>query len=155
MVRQQLGPRPDDAEEHNRNVYWKSSRQSSISSSTMEAELAGLRTLAEVNRALRLTMRAHGLKIDGATNVMCDNQAAVSQVTKHDALLKKRHVAISWARVRESVRRGEMGVMYCPTAYMLADILTKPCGPITFNRLVAMMMHRVRVIDVDNGRRVG
>jgi len=37
-------------------VYWKSSRQSSISSSTMEAELAGLRTLAEVNRALRLTM---------------------------------------------------------------------------------------------------
>jgi len=58
-------------------------------------------------------MRAHGLKIDGATNVMCDNQAAVSQVTKHDALLKKRHVAISWERVRESVRRGEMGVVYC------------------------------------------
>jgi len=121
----------------------------------MEAELARRRSLAEANRAPRLTMRAHGLKIDGATNVMRDNQAAVSQVTKHDALSKKRHVAISWARMRESVRCGEMGVMYCPTAYRLADILIRRCGPITFNRLVAMMMHRVRVIDVDNERRVG
>ena len=126
-------------------IYWKSTRQSSVSSSTFEAELAGLRTVAEVNRAIRIGMRAHGMKLKGATRVMCDNQAAVQQATKHDALLKKRHTAISWHRVREAVRRGEMGISFVPSAWMLADLLTKPTGGVIFNRLVAMLMYRVRI----------
>ena len=124
-------------------VYWKSTRQSSISSSTFEAEMAGLRTVAEVNRAIRIGMRSHGMPINGATKVMCDNMSAILQATKHDAVLKKRHTAISWFRVREAVKRNEMDVCFVPSEWQLADILTKPVGGIIFNRLIAMIMHRV------------
>jgi hypothetical protein len=42
-----------------------------------------------------------GVPIEGPTNVYCDNEAVVSNTTRPESTLKKKHNAIAYHRVRE------------------------------------------------------
>jgi len=50
--------------------------------------------------------------------------------------LKKKHLAISYHRVQESIASGLMDFGYIPSEENLADICTKPLSAVSFHRLL-------------------
>jgi hypothetical protein len=71
-----------------------------------------------------------GIPIDGPSNVFCDNQSVVTNSTVPESTLKKKHNAIAYHRVRESVAAGAIRIAYVQSKSNNADMLTKPLpGP--------------------------
>jgi hypothetical protein len=51
-----------------------------------------------------------GIEVEGPTNVFCDNEAVVKNMTTQESQLKKKHMAISYHRVREAVTAGTINI---------------------------------------------
>jgi hypothetical protein len=66
-----------------------------------------------------------GIRIDGPTNVFCDNMAVVKNTSAPESRLKKKHMAIPYHRVREACAAGTIRIAKEHTDSNLADILTK------------------------------
>ena len=80
--------------------------------------------------ALRYKLRMFGVPLQGPTNVFCDNESVVKNTTVPESVLKKKHAAISYHRVREAVASGTMRIAHESGETNLADILTKAvAGP--------------------------
>ena len=77
---------------------------------------------------LRYKLRMMGVGLNGPTNVFCDNESVVTNVTKPESTLKKKHNAIAYHRVREAQAAGTCRIAKEDGETNLADILTK-CLP--------------------------
>ena len=82
-------------------VYSK--RQNTCESSTHGSELVAMRLARDLISALRIKLKWFGIPIDGPTNVFCDNAAVVNNVSLPESTLTKKHNAINFHIVRESV----------------------------------------------------
>jgi hypothetical protein len=67
-----------------------------------------------------------GVPIQGPALVYCDNQGVVKNVTIPESVLSKKHNAINYHAVRESVATNILRVTKEDSETNLADILTKP-----------------------------
>jgi hypothetical protein len=76
-------------------------------------------------KALRYKLRMFGIPIEGATNVLGDNESVVNSASKVEARLNKKHNAICFHTVREASAANWIRVGWEPTASNIADIFTK------------------------------
>jgi hypothetical protein len=63
--------------------------------------------------------------LDGPADVFCDNNSVVQSSTIPASVLKKKHNAVSFHKVRETIAAGAMWVSHEPTESNLADLLSK------------------------------
>jgi hypothetical protein len=71
-----------------------------------------------------------GITIDRTTNLFGDNQSVVMSATRASSTLKKKHNAITFHRVSESLAAGFVRFAHEPGVTNAADILSKPVpGP--------------------------
>jgi hypothetical protein len=84
-------------------IIWYSKRQNTIESSSFGCEFVALKIAVELNEALRYKIRMIGIPIDGPTNAFCDNQSVVTNSVVSQSTLTKKHNAIAYHKVRESV----------------------------------------------------
>ena len=66
-----------------------------------------------------------GIPLEGPTNGFCDNEGVVSNVSKAESTLKKKHPAVCYHRARESAARNAIRFAYEKTETNLADVCTK------------------------------
>ena len=84
-----------------------------------------MRHAVEEVMSIRYMLRCLGVKVDSATRVYGDNLGVVQNVTIKDSLLKKKHVAISYHKVREAVAAGIIIPMKINSSDNYADCCTK------------------------------
>ena len=77
---------------------------------------------------LRLTLRYLGVPIEGRSYMFGDNESVVNSSSKPDAKLHKRHVALSFHRVREAMASTMLAFIHIDGAINPADILSKHWG---------------------------
>ena len=106
-------------------VYYYSKRQGAVETSTYSAEFMAMRHAVEEVMSIRYMLRCLGVKVDSATRVYGDNLGVVQNVTIKDSLLKKKHVAISYHKVREAVAAGIIIPMKIHSSDNYADCCTK------------------------------
>jgi hypothetical protein len=94
-----------------------------------------MRIATEFAIALRHDLRMLGIPLVGPANMFCDNQSVVLNSTVPSSMLKKKHNAISYHKVRESIAAGSIRVAKEPTESNLADILTKPLAGPRFKKI--------------------
>ena len=104
---------------------WFSKTQNTVETSTFGSEFITMRICAELIDALRYKLRMFGIPLEGPANVFCDNNSAVINATIPTSPLKKKHDAIAYHRVRESIAAGIMRVAKVKTDENLADSFTK------------------------------
>ena len=75
--------------------------------------------------ALRITLRMLGVPLDGPSDVFCDNNSVVQSSPIPVSVLKKKHNAVSFHKVRETIAVGAMRVSHEGTDSNLADLLSK------------------------------
>mmetsp|Transcript_18821 Transcript_18821/g.26684 ORF Transcript_18821/g.26684 Transcript_18821/m.26684 type:complete len:136 (+) Transcript_18821:2253-2660(+) len=106
-------------------ILWYSKRQNTIETSTFRSEFVAMKIATEMNEGLRYRLRMMGIPVDGAVNTFCDNNSVVKNVTNPASTLSKKHNAIAYHKVRESVAAKTQRIAHEPGKYNCADILTK------------------------------
>ena len=110
-------------------IKWYSKRQNTVETSTYGSELVALRIAVEMVMEYRYILRMMGFTITKPSTVLMDNESVVKNTTLPSSVLKKKHNAIAYHRVREAVAAGIVRIAYIPSKENRADILTKPLNP--------------------------
>ena len=106
-------------------VYTSSKRQGAVETSTYGAEFTAMRMAVEETIAIRSSLRSLGVRVETASYILGDNMGVIQNTTISSSLLKKKHVAISYHRVREAVAAGMVFPLKIGTKDNWSDALTK------------------------------
>jgi hypothetical protein len=106
-------------------ISWNCKRQPTIALSTTEAEYMATSQCTKEAIWLRKLMADVGLVQVGATSIMCDNQGCIALAKNPTHHSRTKHIDIQHHFIREKLESGEIGLKYCPTQDMVADVLTK------------------------------
>jgi hypothetical protein len=75
-------------------VVWYNKRHNTIESSTFGSECVALRIATEKVEALRTKFHQFGVPLDGPCSTFVDNKSVVTQSTKPESTLTKKHNSI-------------------------------------------------------------
>ena len=87
-------------------IIWYSKRQNTVETLMFCSEFIAMKTAVEMIEGLRYKLQMMGIKIDGSTNVFCDNKSVVMNTMRPESTLKKKHNAIAYHHVREAQAMG-------------------------------------------------
>lgn len=115
-------------------VSWKSKKQPTVALSTCEAEYMAL--AATTQESLYLTQLLNGMdkKIYHCTNILEDNQGAISLSKDPVHRQRSKHIDVKYHFIRTMVNEGKVNITYCPTEDMVADNFTKPATKSKINK---------------------
>ncbi len=108
-------------------IDWYSKRQSTVESATYGSEFVAARVATDQVIDLQLTLAYLGIKVIRSV-MFGDNQSVVTSSTVPQSKLNKRHVAISYHRVREAIALGVLEFYHIDGSINPADMLSKYAG---------------------------
>ena len=123
-------------------IDWKASKQSTVTTSSTEAELLALSRTAKELIAWRRFFNEISFSIDGGIKlIQSDNTQTIRLLTREEPLLttKLRHVDIHQHWLRQEVQEGNIDVDWTSTTTMKADGLTKPLPRQPFERFIRQL----------------
>ena len=125
----------------NRMVYKTvSKRQATVESSTYGSELVASRVVVDIAVEVRYLLRMLGIKVDSPAWLLGDNKSVVLNSTIPSSVLKKKHCAINYHRVREAIAGNIVRYCHIDSRLNVADCLTKPLpGNVQYNLLKPIM----------------
>jgi hypothetical protein len=106
-------------------VSWSSKSQNIISLSTTESEYVAATHGAKEAIWLRSLIAQVFEPISEPTTLFSDNQSAIALTQDHQYHARTKHIDVRFHFIRYIVENGTLRLIYCPTAEMLADTLTK------------------------------
>jgi hypothetical protein len=121
-------------------IMWFSKRQSTCEASTFGSELVAARIATEMVKGLRLKLRMMGVEILGPTAMFCDNASVVTQSTRPESALKKKHCVVAYHLIREAQAAGIISMSKEDGKTNLADITTKLNDGPTLRRLCQYLL---------------
>lgn len=115
-------------------VSWFSKRQEIIALSTTESEyVAATHSAKEAIWLRQLISELFSSRSEifefvdkHPTTVYCDNQSAIALTKDSQFHARTKHIDIRFHFIRWNISHGHIQLIYCPTADMVADVLTKP-----------------------------
>jgi hypothetical protein len=96
----------------------------------------GARVATELILEVRYMLRSLGVALDGPTLMLGDNMSVVLNTTVPSSVLKKKHHAIAYHRVREAIAARIMRFAYIKSEENVSDVLTKPLSNEKFHYLI-------------------
>ena len=84
-----------------------------------------------------------GVPVEGPAMLLGDNLSVILSTTIPSSVLKKKHQAICYHRIRECVAAQVLRFVHIDTKLNLADILTKPLSNDDFLRLAKPVLFRL------------
>jgi len=106
-------------------ISWASKRQSTVATSTAEAEYVAAAMATKEARWLRKLLLALGVD-GGAVPMGEDNQSCLEMVNNPEATGRTNHVDVAYHMVRDYQARADVAFYFLPSAEMPAHGLTKP-----------------------------
>ena len=128
---------------NNTPVRWISKRQKTVETSTYGSELVAAKIATELVLEYRYALRMMGSEPDGPALMLGDNNSVVMNCTMPSSVLKKKHAACSYHRVREAIAGGILKFAHIPSSMNYSDILTKPLPGPQFRELTKPLLFRV------------
>lgn len=119
-------------------IAWEAKKQPTVATSSTEAEYMSLTNAAKEIKFIRSILEELGLQYfyrGGPTTIKDDNQGAIHLANNNGYSARTKHIDVRHHFIRECVERKEVKLEYVSTEDNLADIFTKPLGPIIHSRL--------------------
>jgi transposase InsO family protein len=116
-------------------VSWTSRKQKTVADSSCYAEYIALHEASHEIVFLRQLLEGLHFLPSGATQLLCDNDAASRLSEDHVWHSHTKHVRVKYHYIRELVNAGDVSVERVGTKDNTADILTKPLARVDFQRL--------------------
>jgi Reverse transcriptase (RNA-dependent DNA polymerase) len=126
---------------YNGAIDWRASKQTTVTTSSTEAELLALSRTAKELMAWKRFFNGIRYNFDDDTLIYSDNTQTIRLLSQNEPLLttKLRHVDIHQHWLREKVQDGEINIEWTSTTTMKADGLTKPLSRQPFERFVRQL----------------
>ena len=109
-------------------IDFYSKKQPLVQTATYGSEYMAARTATEQIIELRTTLQYLGVPIKGASYLFGDNKTVVDSSINPASKLRKRHVLLSFHRVREAIAARILHFVFIPGSINPADILSKAWG---------------------------
>ena len=107
---------------------WFSKHQATVETATYGSEFIATRIGMEHAIDIRTTLRYLGVPLSGPSFMFGDNQSVVTSSTIPHSGLNKRHNALSYHKVRESIAAGILRFHHIKGTTNPADVLSKHCA---------------------------
>ena len=127
---------------NNTPVKWITKRQKTVESSTYGSELCAGKMAIELILEYRYMLRMMGVNMEDSALLLGDNKSVVLNTTMPSSVLKKKHCAVSYHRIREAVASGIVRFSHIDSVDNYSDILTKPLSAAVFHKLVKPLLFR-------------
>jgi hypothetical protein len=128
-------------------ITWKSTKQSIIAQSSMEAEYIALAEAAKETQWLRkLQQEIFSNSSSTPTTIFEDNQSTIKLSNNPLHSNRSKHIDVRYHKVQELVANKTINIQYKPTTEMVADIMTKSLQTTLHDRFVLGMG---LVVDAD------
>jgi len=130
-------------------IGWRANKQSTVTTSTTEAELLALSQGAKEGQYIKRLLDELEVSLDSQRiRIHCDNRQTIRLVTEEITRLqtKLRHVDIHNHWLRQEVRDGRITVEHVPTKQMIANGLTKALSKGEFHEF----LKQVNLVDIAN-----
>ncbi|CAI7893980.1 unnamed protein product, partial [Closterium sp. NIES-54] len=111
------------------SVSWRSTRSSSVFSSSCEAEIYATAMAAQELRCLTYLLTDLGERPSSPPVLYVDNKAAIALCQEHRLEHRTKHIALRYFLARELQQRGQLCIRYVATRANTADIFTKALQP--------------------------
>ena len=121
-------------------VHWKSSRQTSVQTSTFGSELTAFKTAVEMAVTIRYHLRAMGVKITSPTRIYIDNRSVFLNTSNPASTLNKKTVSLAYHFTRQYRAAKVVDARLIKSEDNYADILTKALNTTLFRNLVNEFM---------------
>ena len=121
-------------------VYWKSTRQTSVQTSTFGSEFTALKKAVEVAVSLRYYLRSMGVKISKPAKIYVDNKSVFLNAANPASSLNKKALALAYHFVREHVSGDVIEIQHIRSEDNYADCLTKPLNSTMLRNLLYEFM---------------
>jgi hypothetical protein len=108
-------------------VDWYAKKQGTAETATYGSEFVAARTATEQIIDNRLSLRYLGVPVKESI-MFGDNESVVNSSSIPAGKLHKRHIALSWHRVRESIAAKILCFIHIPGAINPSDMLSKHWG---------------------------
>ena len=120
-------------------ITWMSKKQTCVALSTAEAEYMALSMATQEAIWLKRLLTDLNEKEDGPLTIYEDNQSTICMAENPKFHGRAKHIDIKHHYVRNQVNEKKIELKYCPSEYMIADMLTKGLSRIQFNKLKDMI----------------
>ena len=128
---------------NNMPIRWISKKQKTVETSTYGSELVAARIATDLIIEMRYTLRMLGMKVEETSLLLGDNMSAVLNTNILSSILKKKHNAIAYHRVREAVAAGIIRFAHIDSKENIVDIMNKSVDKTTFYHLTKKCLFRV------------
>ena len=106
-------------------IYWKSTRQTCVQTSTFGAEFTALKKAVETAITIRYHLRSMGMKVTKPTTIYVDNKSVFLNAANPASTLNKKAIALAYHFVREHQFGKVVNIRHICSEDNYADILTK------------------------------
>ena len=127
------------------SVWSRSFRLALVTMSSTESELVTLSEGAKGVAFIRYLCEAIGFQQQPAIEAFEDNQSCIAIASSPLVSQRTKHLDQRYHFARELVLKKQLLVIYCPTADMIADMLTKPLAQVALERFRDMVLGTRRV----------
>ena len=107
---------------------WFCKRQSTVETATYGSEFVAARIAVEQIIDIRTTLRYFGVPVNEMTYMFGDNQSVITNSTLPHSQLNKRHIALSYHKVREAIASKMLGFFKISGKSNPSDIMSKHWG---------------------------
>lgn len=113
---------------------WSSKKQSTVATSTMEAEYIALFHASQQAAWIWQFYKQIGLPLTSPIEIRCDSEAAINVAKAEESHKASKHLDVKLHSIRERIEHGIISVLRVPTKENVADMFTKSLPPDTFRR---------------------
>ncbi|CAI7771615.1 unnamed protein product [Closterium sp. NIES-54] len=121
------------------SVSWRSTRSSSVLSSSCEAEIYAGAMAAQELRWLTYLLTNLGEQLRSPPVLYVDNKAMIALCEEHRLEQRTKHIALRYFLARELQQRGQLRLAYVATRANTADLFTKALPPIDHQRFATVL----------------
>ncbi|CAI7837121.1 unnamed protein product [Closterium sp. NIES-54] len=121
------------------SVSWRSTRSSSVLSSSCEAEIYAGAMAAQELRWLTYLLTDLGEQPRSPPVLYVDNKAMIALCQEHRLEHRTKHIALRYFLARELHQRGQLRLAYVATRANTADVFTKALPPSDHQRFVTVL----------------
>lgn len=115
-------------------ISWKSTVQPTVALSSSEAEYMALASATQEAIYLRQILKELGILQPTPTVMHEDNQSCKNLAEGSGINARTKHIDVRYHFIRDAIKDKVISVVYCPTAEMIADFLTKPLTEKNFTK---------------------
>ncbi|CAI5994434.1 unnamed protein product [Closterium sp. NIES-64] len=121
------------------SVSWRSTRSSSVLSSSCEAEIYATAMAAQELRWLTYLLTDLGERPRSPPVLYVDNKATIALCEEHRLEHRTKHIALRYFLARELQQRGQLRLRFMATEANTADVFTKALPPRDHQRFCTLL----------------